>query len=107
VAAVVTAAPLFLAGFSALAALLLVPALILWNAVRYPGPSRFYTAMALLLWVCASVVHAGIWFLIAVAAHSVDTEDLHFWIAANVIYPVVGAVIVWIHRWLMLQSSSE
>jgi hypothetical protein len=37
----------------------------------------------------------------------VDTEDLHFWIAANVIYPVVGAVIVWIHRWLMLQSSSE
>lgn len=102
----VTAAPLLIAGFTALAALLLVPALILWNAVRYPGISHFYTAMVLVIWVCVSVVHAGVWFLIAVAAHSVGSSDLYFWIAANVIYPAVGAVLVWVHRWMVRRSSA-
>ncbi len=103
----VTAVPLFLAGFSALAALLLVPALILWNATRNPGFSRFYTAVALLLWVCASVVIAAVWFLVAIAAHSVDSSDLYVWIAANAIYPIIGAVIAWIHRWLARRSTSD
>ena len=103
----VTAVPLFLAGFSALAALLLVPALILWNATRNPGFPRFYTAVALLLWVCASVVIAIVRFLVAIAAHSVDSSHLYVWIAANAIYPVIGVVIVWIHCWLARRSTSD
>jgi len=104
---VVSAAILGIAGFTALAALLIVPAMIVWNAVRYPGVSRYYSAMFIVLWVCVSVVHACVWFLIVVAAHSVDSSHLYFWIAANAIYPVVGAVIVWVHRWLARRTISN
>jgi predicted neutral ceramidase superfamily lipid hydrolase len=104
---VVSAAILGIAGFTALAALLIVPAMIVWNAVRYPNISRFYPAMFLVLWACVSVVHAGVWFLIVVAAHSVNSSDLYFWIAANAIYPVVGAVFVWVHRWMARRSMSN
>ncbi len=102
----VSAAILILAGSTAVGALLLVPALIFWNATRNPGLSRFYTAMALLLWACASIVIAGVWFLVAVAAHHVNSEDLYFWITANVIYPASGVIIVCVHRWMARLSSS-
>ncbi len=102
----VSAAILGFAGFTALAALLIVPAMIVWNAVRDPNIARFYSAMFLVLWACVSIVHAGVWFLIVVAAHSVNSSDLNFWIAANVIYPVVGAVFVWIHRWMVRRSPA-
>jgi hypothetical protein len=103
---VVSAAILILAGSTAVGALLLVPALIFWNATRNPGLSRFYTAITLLLWACASIVIACVWFLIVVAAHHVNSDDLNFWIAANVIYPAIGAVIVCVHRWMARHSSS-
>ena len=103
----VSAAILGIAGFTALAALLIVPAMIVWNAVRYPNSLRFYSAMSLMLWACVSIVHAGVWFLIVVAAHSVNSSDLYFWIAANAIYPVVGVVIVWVDRWLARRSMSN
>ncbi len=103
----VSAAILSIAGFTALAALVIVPVMIVWNAVRYPGISRFYSVMFLVLWVCVSVVHAGVLFLIVVPAHSVNSSDLYFWIAANAIYPVVGAVFVWVHRWMARRSMSN
>lgn len=59
------------------------------------------TVVALLLWVGVSVALAGVWFVVAVAAHGMDDPLAYSWIVANASYPIIGIAIVLIHRRLL------
>ena len=48
-----------------------------------------------------SVVVAGVWFIVAVAAHTVNESLTNSWIAANAVYPIIGLGIVLVHRLLL------
>jgi hypothetical protein len=97
----VSATAIIFVGSCALAVFVAVPALILAISSRSGGSARLPTTVALLLWACTSVGLAGVWFLVAVAAHKVDESLTNSWIIANAIYPLVGIGIVLAHRRLL------
>jgi hypothetical protein len=97
----VPAAVIILVGISAVAILVAIRALILATSWRSRKPSKLPTAVALLLWAGASVALAGVWFIVAVAAHKVDESLTNSWIIANATYPIVGVGIVLMHRRLL------
>ena len=86
------------AGAAAVGVLIAVPVLLLTAQSRASSASMFATVVAIIVWALASIVLAGVWFLVAVAAHKVDDSLTNGWIIANVAYPLVGIGIVLIHR---------
>jgi hypothetical protein len=49
-----------------------IPASIFVSKSQSGNPGTITTAVTLLLWFGVSVVLAGVWFIVTVAAHSVD-----------------------------------
>lgn len=92
---------IILVGFSAVVVLVAIPTAILVTSLRSRRSSKLHTILALLLWICFSVVLAGVWFIVAVAAHKVDDSLTISWIVANAVYPLLGIGIVLVHRRLL------
>ena len=66
--------------------------------LRSNRSSKIPTVLALLLWICVSIVVAGVWFIVAVAAHTVNESLTNNWIAVNAVYPIIGVGIVLVHH---------
>jgi hypothetical protein len=101
VATEVPAVVIIIVGATAVAVLIAVPILVLATAFRSPSPSKLPTILALVLWGLASVVLAGVWFFVVVAAHKTDAMLTATWIIANGTYPVAGIGIALAHRRLL------
>jgi hypothetical protein len=97
---------IIVAGVGALIVMTTIPALIFVGAFRAGNASRLPAGVVILVWVVVSVVSAGVLFIMAVVARSVDDSLTTGWIIANAAYPLVGAVIVIIHR-RVLKSSGD
>lgn len=95
------------AGAAAVGVLLGVPVLLLTAQLRASGRSTFATVVAIIVWAFVSIVLAGVWFLVAVAAYKVDDSLTNVWIIANAAYPLVGIGIVLIHRRLLARRHSS
>ena len=92
------AVAIIVAGVGALVVMVVVPALIFVTAFRSRSVSKLPTILALIVWFGVTVVLAGVWFIIAVAAHGVDDSLTKSWIVANASYPLIGMAIVLIYR---------
>ena len=90
-----------LVGIGDLVVLIAVPALLVVASSRSAGPSKLPTVLALTVLLFATLALAGVWFVVAVAAHKVDPSLTTSWIVANASYPVIGVAMVLIHRRLL------
>ncbi len=98
---------IILAGVSSIGVLVAIPALVLATQLRSSSSSKLQTALALLLWFFISIVHAGVWFIVAVAAHKVDDSLTMSWIIANAAYPLIGVGIILTHHYLLRRRGTS
>jgi hypothetical protein len=100
-------AVIILLGISALGLMFTIPALIMLGALQNGASRKRPTVVALLLWSIASLGLLGVWFVVTVAAHKVDDSLTNSWLIANATYPIVGILIVRIHRRVMSRQAHE
>lgn len=96
-----------LAALIDIAWLLLVPWLVLRNALmaRAAGGHGIWmlTIMFLLAWLLTAFGLTAIWLVVVVESHSVQDAQWTVWVGGNIAYLVMGLVIVTLHRWLLLR----